>query len=234
MVVEPVSELLYYCNNVGVFNSDLNGYFEQQFVVSSNLNKLSFGSTNGYMVMPTIEINAISSNNSIGLSWTVSSDFIGFTSSIVVLGNFEVEKRSKVTGEFENIGNVEYTEGTSSYSFIDNNPDEGKNEYRLRYESDDTGITSYSKYFSTDFILSSTDENMESKIMYYDFSGSKFVNNGASGELLIYSIDGQKIDQISIDVRRKNVDMRNLKVGAYIYSLILEGKTITKGRFVKI
>lgn len=236
MVIDPASERLFYSNNDGIFTSQLNGYYEEEFLGINFTKTFTFGSTDGYLVLPTIftEAAADTDDNTIHLSWEVDSDFDGFTSSSVVLGEFEIEKRGEESGKFEAIGSVEYIEGTASYSFTDNDPIEGTNEYRLKYYSTYTELTSYSKYFSTVFMITSTEETFSNSDLRYSFSESMFVNNGSSGQLLIYAMDGQLVDRVNVSSDQRDISTDNLKTGMYSFVFLKNGGTSLEGRFVKI
>lgn len=50
---------------------------------------------------------------------------------------------------------------------------------------------------------------------------------------IVYSIDGQQVDQIIVD-STQYIDMKNLNDGAYFYTLIKDNRTSIKGRFVRM
>ncbi|MFT6333600.1 MAG: low density lipoprotein receptor-related protein 5/6 [Halioglobus sp.] len=232
MVADPATEKLFYSNNEGIFTSQLNGYYEEQYL-SGFVSEFTFGSTDGYLVLPTIATEALANQNAITLSWEVSSDFNGFSQSSVVLGDFEIEKRN-VFGQFENIGSVEYILGGNTYLFEDEEPFEGENEYRLKFISDMNGLTSYSKYFSTNFIITSAAELGELDKFHYRFQDQVFINNGTSGTMSIYSIDGQKVKKINFDATSNQIDVTELKAGIYVYTIDQEIEGHRKGRFIKM
>jgi DNA-binding beta-propeller fold protein YncE len=233
MVVDPSMERLFYSNNEGIFTSELNGYYEEPYLESGAVNEFTFGSTDGYLIIPTISTDAEATQDAITLTWEVSSDFNGFIPSNVVLGDFEIEKRN-VFGQFENIGFVEYVLGETNYSFEDEDPIEGENEYRLKYISDINGLTSYSKYFSTEFVISSADEIGVDDKLFYSFQDQKFINSGISGSLSIYNLNGQVIKNVDFHASTNQIEMNDLKRGIYIYSLNEEIDGNRKGRFIKM
>lgn len=233
MVADPASERLFYSNSEGIFTSELNGYYEEQYLETSYVDEFTFGSTDGYLVLPTTESEATVAQNTIVLTWEVASNFSGILPSSVVLGDFEIEKRN-IFGTFENIGSVQYTTGATSYSFLDEDPTEGENEYRLRFISDINGLTSYSKYFSTDFVITSVDEFDTIGDLYFNFSNQLFINNGTSGELVIFSVDGQEVKRIYVDEGTKEIEINDLTSGTYFYKINGDTSEKTKGRFIKM
>ena len=163
-------------------------------------------------------------NSNVNLNWTTLSE-------INNLG-FEIEK-STDGNNFETIGFVEGN-GNSieniDYSFIDENPQNGSNYYRLK-QIDFDGTFEYSNIISVVF------EN-EIKTSFYPnpTNNQLIINTALQGEVIIrlISMNGQIIyESIETIDNQLNIDVSDLNGGMYYLQVINKNSLILNEKFVK-
>jgi hypothetical protein len=181
-----------------------------------------------------INFEATYSNNNIILNWVTASEYNN--------DGFEIQ-RSTNNKDFETIG-FEKGNGVSNilirYSFLDNNIENGETYYYRLKQIDYDGKFAYSNIQSaqlsdSELLLSSYPNPIENggKINFKLSSD----NNGESGTINFYSIDGQLIINKDINYTGKKyfdqIDTRNLNSGIYILEFrnkfqVIQNKIIIK------
>jgi len=230
IVVAPIKERLYYPKQHGMFYSDLDGSYETAFCNITRINDFTFGSTDGYAVIPLTQAQAISKEDNIELEWEIDNSIF---EEIVSdnSGNINIEKRKN--GKWENIGNVYFNNNKESYNFTDNNPIANKNEYRLNYVSTNSGLSSYSKNFSVEFSTGIKEVLKNDFVVYYNYHNDKLTVSGVYGKTFIYDLNGKLILEAILTNENNSLTLNNLKSGIYCITVNDNLKISSKLFYIK-
>jgi hypothetical protein len=170
------------------------------------------------------------SNSQIQLAWSTASESNN--------SHFEIERSVNGT-DFVKIGERKGAGNSSSilkYSFLDNNPANGTNYYRLKQVDFD------GKFEYSDIEAASLDSDVALALKYLasqDANQVKFEINtqkNASGSLIIYDLSGRRVAKQDLLLKEGSnpvsLSMLNLNSGVYFAACQVDGKVVTQ-KFVK-
>ncbi|WP_304064520.1 T9SS type A sorting domain-containing protein [Pedobacter glucosidilyticus] len=170
------------------------------------------------------------SNNQIQLAWSTASESQN--------SHFEIERSVNGT-DFVKIGERKGAGNSSSvlnYSFLDNNPANGTNYYRLK-QVDFNGKFEYSNIEAAS--LASTEELALKYLTDKDNSQVKFEINtqkSANGSLVIYDLSGRRVAKQDLLLKQGSnlvsLSMLNLNSGIYFAACQVDGKVVSQ-KFVR-
>jgi hypothetical protein len=107
-------------------------------------------------------------------------------------------------------------ESTEDYSYTDNNPDNGKNYYRIK-QVDINGDSSLSEIKTVTF------EKASSKLSFWPNPARDVIriqnNNGVSGIVSIYNQSGSIVSESKLQAGINSINVNSLSFGAYIISV---------------
>ncbi len=224
IISDPINNRLYYLRENGnIYHTDLDGYFETEFL-SGDISTFLSTEINSFNLLPLIMTEASIVENDIILDWTMDENFSGFVTSSISTGNFFIERKT-LTEDWGDIGTLAYFEGVSTYSFTDDDPELGLNSYRLRYISDDGGLTSYSKNFEADYLVGVDTELPNDITLWYAHLDNQIKIEGFTGQLNIYNQLGQLQLSKSVNTSNSQHDVSHLNHGIHLTELITDEGT---------
>ena len=193
------------------------------------LDGLIIGTSWDYVVpVELTSFAAVVNENKVTLNWTTASE----TNN----SGFEVERKS-VSSNWQKIGFINGNGSTTElkrYSFIDQNLNEGKYNYRLR-QVDYNGTFEYSNSIEVEvlnpdkFELNQNYPNPFNPITSIKFS----LPSAGNVKLSVYNLLGQEVQTLingfkEAGIHTVNFEAKNLNSGIYLYKLEANGLTSVK------
>ena len=174
-----------------------------------------------------ISFNGIRKDRQINLSWKTISEYNN--------EGFVIERGHKIAYGMEwiRLGFIESkgtTQELQTYSFIDQNPKEGINYYRLK-QLDYDGKHEYSFIVAVEY--SSKNRSTSIGIFPNPAKDLLMLKNG-EGKVTIFNILGQPVKYLTIDANETTIQLTDLLNGQYYLQVLQEdGKVVTK-QFAKV
>jgi YD repeat-containing protein len=185
------------------------------YTYDANGNRISKVSTQGInLPIEMLSFHGKVLNNANELSWTLSSESTE--------GFFEIERLSP-QNQYEVIGKVQRADGGSqsrSYEFLDTDPFQGRNLYRLRIIELD-GSISYSHWIELireKSVLVQVYPNPTEGLLFFKINSQ----SESFQRLEIYSLQGQRVLLKDLRKRRENdiqVDISDFSQSVYLYRI---------------
>lgn len=188
------------------------------------------GEFDATQVLPVelLSFNATRNNQTTILTWETASEENN--------AYFNIQHSTDGTN-FETIGQVEGS-GTSytaqTYNFVDENPSNGLNYYRLQ-QMDFDGKFEYHRVLSVLITNKQNDVAIVPTLVNNQFEIVLSETVNVTTEIEIYNINGQviKSESINIDGNRKMIDVSSFNAGSYFIRLNINNSIVTK-RFIKL
>ncbi len=204
----------------------VNGNFDGDIVFNYAGSSVTCTYTAGALPVDLISFDGIKKDRQINLTWETASEFNN--------EGFVVERGHKTSDgiEWDRLDFIEgkgTTEALQVYSFIDQNPVEGNNYYRLK-QMDYDGKYEYSSVVAVEY---STNTGSIPAIFPNPAKDHLTLMNG-KGMATIYNALGQAVKHFTIDSNQATIQLADLLNGQYYLQVIQEDGTSTTKQFAKV
>ena len=179
------------------------------------------------MPVELISFDGIKKDRQINLNWKTASELNN--------DGFIIEKGDKTANglDWNRFGFMEgngTTQEVQTYSFIDENPEEGVNYYRLK-QMDYDGKYEYSSIVAVDY--ANETGSVPIAIFPNPTKGQLTLVNG-KGMATIYNVLGKPVKQLTIEANETTIELFDLIIGQYYLQVLQKDGTMVTKQFGKV
>lgn len=212
----------------GTFDGSQNGNFAGDIIFNYAGSSTTCTYTGSVLPVELISFDGVMKDHQIDLTWETASEINN--------EGFLVERGVKTTSGIE-WNQLDFINGngsttvSQSYSYIDRNPEEGTNYYRLK-QMDYDGEYEYSSVIAVEYSKGNSDTSID---IFPNPAKDQLTLVNGKGKATIYNVLGQPVKQFIIDANQFTIQLADLLVDGQYYIQVLkeDGTTVTK-KFSKV
>ena len=210
----------------GGVNGDFNGSITINLTAAAGGGSETCNYVSSILPVDLVAFNGTKKDREINLNWQTASEINN--------EGFVIERGQKNTSDLE-WNQLDFVRGNGTtdelqaYSFIDKNPAEGTNYYRLK-QMDYDGAYEYSSVITVEYSTKggSTIEMFPNPVK------SELTLTNAVGQATVYNALGQAVKQLTINANQATIQLADLLNGQYYLQVLQGDGTVVTKQFSKV